>query len=144
MPEVPEDDEGPRDESAGTDALGDRRLAHRGADERSQAAGSARGGGVLILFRADEDGRQDVRVFGVGRWGSGLRQQVAGTVGAPDTASSITLLLDYQQAIMLEYLIRTGGHINVALRRFDQSGDVPTAPVTLDSLTRRGGSLAPR
>src|SRR5207248_2886108 len=54
--EVPEDDQGPGDESTGADALGDRRLAHRCADERAETAGIARRGGILILLGADEDG----------------------------------------------------------------------------------------
>jgi pilus assembly protein CpaB len=83
-----------------------------------------------------EDLFQDVRVFAVGRWQGGVRQQVANTVGAAETPSSITLLLDYQQAIMLEYLMRTGGSIAIALRRFDQSGDVRTSPVTAESFSR--------
>jgi Flp pilus assembly protein CpaB len=83
-----------------------------------------------------EDLFQDVRVFAVGRWQTGVRQQVASSVGGADNPTAITLLLDYQQAVMLEYLIRTGGSISVALRRFDQSGDVRTAPVTADSFAR--------
>jgi Flp pilus assembly protein CpaB len=83
-----------------------------------------------------EDLFQDVRVFSVGRWQSGVRAQVASNVGAADNPTSITLLLDYQQAVMLEYLLRTGGSISIALRRFDQSGDVRTAPVTSDTFAR--------
>jgi len=83
-----------------------------------------------------EDLFQDVRVFAVGRWQTGVRQQVTNNVGGADNPTSITLLLDYQQAVMLEYLIRTGGSISIALRRFDQSGDVRTAPVTSESFNR--------
>jgi Flp pilus assembly protein CpaB len=83
-----------------------------------------------------EDLFQGVRVFAVGRFQTGVRQQVAGSLGAADAPTWITLLLDYQQAVMLEYLTRTGGAIAMALRRFDQSGDVATAPVTADSFPR--------
>jgi Flp pilus assembly protein CpaB len=89
-----------------------------------------------------EDLFQDVRVFAVGRWQGGVRQQVASNLGTTETPTSITLLLDYQQAVMLEYLIRTGGSIAIALRRFDQSGDVRTAPVTADSFSR-GSPIRP-
>ena len=33
--------------------------------------------------------------------------------------------------------MQTGGPIALALRRFDQNGDVPTDPVTIESLERR-------
>jgi hypothetical protein len=33
--------------------------------------------------------------------------------------------------------LQTGGHIALALRRFDQGIDIPTEPVTAEALTRR-------
>jgi pilus assembly protein CpaB len=79
---------------------------------------------------------QDVRVFAVGPWQGELRQRVTATVGS-GSASTITLLLDPAEAAVLEYLLRTGGHIAIALRRFDQAGVWPNPPVTDDVLTRR-------
>jgi Flp pilus assembly protein CpaB len=74
---------------------------------------------------------QDVRVFAVGRWQSDLRQQPSGT-----PASTVTLLLDHQQALVIENLVQTGARVSLALRRLDQSGEVPTEPVTHDLLAR--------
>jgi Flp pilus assembly protein CpaB len=83
---------------------------------------------------------QDVRVFAVGRWqgssGGGLPAAVA-PGGSGNPSSTITLLLDYQQAIIAEYLLQSGGHISIALRRFDQGEDVPTEPATAETLARR-------
>jgi hypothetical protein len=39
--------------------------------------------------------------------------------------------------VILEYLLQSGGHISIALRRFDQGDDVPTEPATAETLTRR-------
>ncbi len=95
---------------------------------------------------------QDVRVFAVGPWRGSSGGPVAGAVSAATSAatgggptSAITLLLDYQQAVILEYLLQNGGHVSLALRRFDQGDDVPTEPVTAESLTRRllGDTAAP-
>ncbi|SRR5579884_3458833 len=74
---------------------------------------------------------QDVRVFAVGRWQGENRPQVS-TAGA----STITLLLDHQQALVLENLVQTGARVSLALRRLDESGDVPTEPVTPDTVLR--------
>jgi hypothetical protein len=41
--------------------------------------------------------------------------------------------------VVLEYLMRTGGHVSLALRRFDQASDVPTEPITPDSVRRYFG-----
>ena len=76
---------------------------------------------------------QDVRVFAVGRSQS-IDPKVRNNETAPTT---VTLLVDYQQAVVLEYLLRTGGHISLVLRRFDQAGEVGTDPVTADMLLRR-------
>jgi pilus assembly protein CpaB len=82
----------------------------------------------------------DVRVFAVGRWhggsSGGLPGAAAAAAGGGPT-STITLLLDYQQAVIAEYLLQSGGHVSIALRRFDQGDDVPTEPATAESLTRR-------
>ncbi|HLH27249.1 MAG TPA: Flp pilus assembly protein CpaB [Chloroflexota bacterium] len=78
----------------------------------------------------------DVRVFAVGRWqGSGGGTATSAASGG--NASTITLLLDYQQAVVVEYLLQSGGHLSVALRRFDQGEDVPTEPATAETVTRR-------
>jgi pilus assembly protein CpaB len=86
---------------------------------------------------------QDVRVFSVGRWQPDPRQRNTNT--AP---SSVTLLLDHQQALVLENLLQTGARVSLALRRLDQSGEVPTDPVTPDAIVRRwldpDGVLTPR
>jgi Flp pilus assembly protein CpaB len=75
---------------------------------------------------------QDVRVFAVGRWTSEDRLQAAAANSRPET---ITLLLDYQQASVLEYLIQTGSAVSLALRRFDQTEDMPTQTVMAESLS---------
>jgi pilus assembly protein CpaB len=83
---------------------------------------------------------QDVRVFAVGRWqgdGRGPQPATAGAATGGPPSTTITLLLDYQQAVMVEHLVQTGGKVTLALRRFDQSEDVVTEPVTTDSLSRR-------
>src|SRR5205823_4496039 len=77
----------------------------------------------------------------------------AGAVGASASAeppATITLLLDPQQAVTMQYLLQNGGSIALAMRRFDQGGDLPTEPVTAESLTRRvlggadsGGAASP-
>ena len=51
--------------------------------------------------------------------------------------SSITLLLDYPQAVAVEHLLRTGGQLSLALRRFDQAGDRNIESITSDVLMRR-------
>jgi Flp pilus assembly protein CpaB len=90
----------------------------------------------------------DVRVFAVGRWqgsGGGLPGAAAAPSAGGATAT-ITLLLDYQQAVVVEYLLQSGGHVSIALRRFDQGDDMPTEPATAETLTRRffgGDGLAP-
>jgi pilus assembly protein CpaB len=96
---------------------------------------------------------QDVRVFAVGPWrgstggvaGAAAAATSAATGGAAGPTSAITLLLDYQQAVVLEYLLQNGGHVSLALRRFDQGDDVPTEAVTAESLNRRllGDAAAP-
>jgi pilus assembly protein CpaB len=73
---------------------------------------------------------QDVQVFAVGRWQSDAQQRAA----AANAPSTVTLLLDYQQALVLENLQQTGARVSLALRRLDQTGDVPTEPVTPDSI----------
>jgi pilus assembly protein CpaB len=82
---------------------------------------------------------QDVRVFAVGRWQGETRVPVASGLADGGPPTTVTLLLDYQQAVVLEYLMRTGGHISLALRRFDQASDVPTEPITPDSVRRYFG-----
>lgn len=72
---------------------------------------------------------QDIRVFAAGRWQTDAR--------APQQAGTVTLLLDHQEALILEYLLQTGGHISLALRRFDQGGDIITEPITTETLLRR-------
>jgi pilus assembly protein CpaB len=104
--------------------------AVRPGDRVDVIATWTRPGGTAV----SQDIFQDVRVFAVGPWEADGRLPVAGGAGV---TSSVTLLLDYQQAVMLEYLLRTGGHVALALRRFDQSGDVPTEPATAESVTRR-------
>jgi Flp pilus assembly protein CpaB len=86
----------------------------------------------------------DVRVFAVGPWqgsnrGRSASAAVAGAVSPspPPPATTVTLLLDNQQAVITQYLLQTGGHIALALRRFDQGIDIPTEPVTAEALTRR-------
>lgn len=87
---------------------------------------------------------RDVRVFAVGRWrGSsgggppGAAAAPAASGGGGNPTSTITLLLDYQQAVVVEYLLQSGGHVSIALRRFDQGDDVATEPATAETLTRR-------
>jgi pilus assembly protein CpaB len=80
---------------------------------------------------------QDVRVFAVGPWQGEVRGRVQGVVGGQGIPSSVTLLLDYQQAVAVQHLQTTGGHLSLALRRFDQAGDQPIDAVTPDLLTRR-------
>jgi Flp pilus assembly protein CpaB len=85
----------------------------------------------------------DVRVFAVGPWQGGNRARgtaavAGGGAASPSTpATTVTLLLDNQQAVVTQYLLQTGGHIALALRRFDQGIDIPTEPVTAEALTRR-------
>ncbi|HLI27868.1 MAG TPA: Flp pilus assembly protein CpaB [Chloroflexota bacterium] len=74
---------------------------------------------------------QDVPVFAVGPWQPEGRPRASNT-----PVATVTLLLDYQQAVVLEYLLETGGRIALALRRFDQGGTVPTEPVTIEELAR--------
>jgi pilus assembly protein CpaB len=94
-----------------------------------------RPGGTAVT----QDIFQDVRVFAVGQWQAESRVATAAVaaVTGSSVAPSVTLLLDYQQAVVLEYLLRTGGQVAVALRRFDQSGDVTTEPMTAEALSRR-------
>jgi pilus assembly protein CpaB len=86
---------------------------------------------------------QDVQVFAVGRWQSDGQPRAAG-----NPASTVTLLLDYQQALVLENLQQTGARVSLALRRLDQTGAVPTEPVTPDSVAaqwmRLGGAVSAR
>lgn len=81
----------------------------------------------------------DVRVFTVGRWqgSGGLAGTAVAATGGGSGLSTISLLLDYQQAVIMEYLLQSGGHVSIALRRFDQGDDVPTEPTTAETLTRR-------
>jgi pilus assembly protein CpaB len=87
---------------------------------------------------------QDVRVFAVGRWQSDGQQRASANTPSP----TVTLLLDYQQALVLENLQQTGARVSLALRRLDQSGAVPTEPVSPDAIAaqwmRVGGSPAGR
>jgi pilus assembly protein CpaB len=87
---------------------------------------------------------QDVQVFAVGRWQSDGQPRPA----AANPASTVTLLLDYQQALVLENLQQTGARVSLALRRLDQTGAVPTEPVTPDSVAaqwmRLGGNVSAR
>ena len=95
-----------------------------------------RPGGVAVT----QDIFQDVRVFAVGQLQGEARlatAAVSAVTGSSGAAPSVTLLLDYQQAVVLEYLLRTGGQVAIALRRFDQSGDVTTEPMTAEALSRR-------
>ncbi len=78
---------------------------------------------------------QDVRVFAVGRWQGDGRGPSPPAGGTPP--ATITLLLDYQQAVVVEYLLQTGGRLTLALRRFDQSETMPTEPINAETLTRR-------
>jgi pilus assembly protein CpaB len=80
---------------------------------------------------------QDVRVFAVGPWQSDVRERVQSAVGVGNATSSITLVLDHQQAIALQHLLQTGGHVSLALRRFDQAGDLDIESITSDRLVRR-------
>jgi pilus assembly protein CpaB len=75
---------------------------------------------------------QDIRVFAVGQTQGGTTP-VASAPGAP----SITLLVDYGQAVLLEHVLRTGGSVALALRRFDQFGNVATEPITSERLQIR-------
>jgi pilus assembly protein CpaB len=75
---------------------------------------------------------QDVRVFAVGRWQAEARQPAL-TSAAPST---VTLLLDHQQALVLENLLQSGARVSLALRRLDETGGVPTEPVTPDTVLR--------
>jgi pilus assembly protein CpaB len=103
---------------------------------------------IITWSRTGEEGvvtqdfLQDIRVFAVGQPLGGT-STAATTPGVP----SVTLLLDYQQAVLIEHVIRTGGSVALALRRFDQFGIVPTEPVTNDRLRLRllppDGSTAP-
>jgi pilus assembly protein CpaB len=87
---------------------------------------------------------QDVQVFAVGRWQSDAQPRAA----AQNPASTVTLLLDYQQALVLENLQQTGARVSLALRRIDQTGAVPTEPVTPDAVAgqwmRLGGTTSVR
>jgi Flp pilus assembly protein CpaB len=75
---------------------------------------------------------QDIQVFAVGR------RQVDGQPLAARTATgTVTLLLEHQQALALEYLLQTGARVSLGLRRFDQIGEVPTEAVTSELLARR-------
>jgi pilus assembly protein CpaB len=93
---------------------------------------------------------QDVSVFSVGHWQNGNTRQrgSAAASGGNGAGNTITLLLDYQQAMTVEYLVQTGGHVSLAMRRFDQSGVVATEPITPETLGRRyfgvDGELASR
>jgi pilus assembly protein CpaB len=75
---------------------------------------------------------QDIRVFAVGQPQVGT-SPVASGPGLP----SITLVVDFQQAVILEHVLRTGGSAALALRRFDQFGGVTTEPMTNDRMRGR-------
>ena len=53
-----------------------------------------------------------------------------------------------QQALVLENLQQTGARVSLALRRLDQTGAIPTEPVTPDSVAaqwmRLGGNVSAR
>jgi Flp pilus assembly protein CpaB len=94
----------------------------------------------------------DVRVFAVGRWLGDSRARsvgagAGGSTAAVEAPGTVTLLLDPQQAVTTQYLLQNGGNIALALRRFDQAGELTTEPVTGESLTRRvlsdGSSTSP-
>jgi pilus assembly protein CpaB len=76
---------------------------------------------------------QDVRVFAVGRW----QREGPPPAGSNNQVATVTLLLDYDQAAVLEHLIQTGGGISLALRRFDQTDQQGTEPITTEAITRR-------
>jgi Flp pilus assembly protein CpaB len=81
---------------------------------------------------------QDVRVFAVGPWQNPVVfDRVQTMVSLNAIPSSITLLLDYHQAVAVEHLLRTGGQLSLALRRFDQAGDRSIESITSDVLMRR-------
>jgi Flp pilus assembly protein CpaB len=81
---------------------------------------------------------QDVRVFAVGPWQNPvIFDRVQTMVSLNAIPSSITLLLDYHQAVAVEHLLRTGGQLSLALRRFDQAGDRGIESITSDVLMRR-------
>jgi Flp pilus assembly protein CpaB len=81
---------------------------------------------------------QDVRVFAVGPWqNTALLDRVQTMVTPNAIPSSITLLLEYHQAVAVEHLLRTGGQLSLALRRFDQAGDRSIESITSDILMRR-------
>jgi len=116
-----------------------------GANESISVAGALQPGDRVDVFATwtrrsgqpvTQNIFQDVRVFAVGPWQGEIRQRVSSAVGTT-APSTITLLLDPPQAAVLEYLLRTGGHVALALRRFDQAGVTPMAPITDDVLTRR-------
>lgn len=88
----------------------------------------------------------DIRVFAVGRRlddarGRSLSAAAAGA-STSETPTTVTLLLDAQQAVTTQYLLQNGGTIALALRRFDQTGDLPSEPVTAEALTRRAQGAA--
>jgi pilus assembly protein CpaB len=112
------------------------------ANERVVVAGAVQPGDRVDVIAtwgpgsgqvATQDLFQDVRVFAVGRVQTG-----AGARPNPDAApTTITLLVDYEQAVVLEHLLRTDGSIALVLRRFDQGGTVPVEPVSTESMLRR-------
>jgi Flp pilus assembly protein CpaB len=79
----------------------------------------------------------DVRVFAVGRRLDTSRGRPPSAGAAPEAPATVTLLLDPQQAVTTQYLLQNGGNITLVLRRFDQTGDLTSEPVTGESLTRR-------
>lgn len=84
----------------------------------------------------------DVRVFAVGRRlddarGRTVTTGTGGASGPGEAPGTVTLLLDPQQAVTTQYLLQNGGSITLALRRFDQAGDLSSEPVTGDTLTPR-------
>jgi pilus assembly protein CpaB len=111
------------------------------ANERVTVAGAIQPGDrvdVIVSWSGAGDDRpitqdllQDVRVFGVGR--SPVGQAVGVVLQAASgnaAATTITLLVDYQQAVLLQHVLTTGGNMALVLRRFDQFGNVPTQPIT--------------
>jgi Flp pilus assembly protein CpaB len=110
------------------------------ANERVAVAGAVQPGDrvdVIMSWGGTNDERQitqdaiqDVRVFGVGRATGGVASGVLPTSSGAAAPTTVTLLVDYQEAVLVEHVLRTNGSISLVLRRFDQFGNVATQPIT--------------
>ena len=79
---------------------------------------------------------QDVKVLSVGLWG-----QDAGAEN--QRYNTVTLVLDRQQALLLQHLLQTEARLTMVLRRFDDERQVETRPVTSDSAFEGSAPAAP-